>query len=411
LVLSSAVELLSKIVLQPLEMLLHQIHKMAATIFQSVTDMAVTMDEEDEVADDTSEDHEDGKGGGFEDETALLEKVVQKLSLLSENSSKSQGNSAQMQGLEEGDRAVIHGFQGSSDMKDAAWANASMDELVAIEEMKIQNEQIAVQQQGALENAGLSVDLLNSWNLNPLELDKARNHAAVLFFLGQHNHGTEFDPTLMDSFLEEVEAGYNRTCPYHTWFHAVDVTHCVYRILEVSYADMYMTRSERFALLVSAVAHDVGHPGLNNKFLVQTSNAIAITYNDKSPLENMHCSRLFTLAEKPGCKIFNRLTKQTYQEIRKICIDAILHTDTAFHFKMIKEVQMIYEMNSEIFDSCLIEDWPSEDALVCFRAPESRKLLVKLFLHVADLSNPMKPFRICRLWAYQVQEEFFFAGR
>jgi len=119
---------------------------------------------------------------------------------------------------------------------------------------------------------------------------------------------------------------------------------------------------------------------------------------------------LFTLAEKPGCKIFNRLTKQTYQEIRKICIDAILHTDTAFHFKMIKEVQMIYEMNSEIFDSCLIEDWPSEDALVCFRAPESRKLLVKLFLHVADLSNPMKPFRICRLWAYQVQEEFFLQG-
>merc|ERR1739845_307094 len=37
-------------------------------------------------------------------------------------------------------------------------------------------------------------------------------------------------------------------------------------------------------------------------------------------------------------------------------------------------------------------------------------LLVKLFLHVSDISNSMKPFRICRIWAWQVLEEFFLQG-
>lgn len=31
-------------------------------------------------------------------------------------------------------------------------------------------------------------------------------------------------------------------------------------------------------------------------------------------------------------------------------------------------------------------------------------------LHMADISNSMKPFRICRIWAWQVLEEFFLQG-
>merc|ERR1712217_774064 len=56
------------------------------------------------------------------------------------------------------------------------------------------------------------------------------------------------------------------------------------------------------------------------------------------------------------------------------------------------------------------DQFPTKEAVECFRQPEARKLLVKLMLHFSDISNSMKPFRICRIWAWQVLEEFFLQG-
>jgi len=413
LVLSNSV---SAIVLRPLEKLLMQVRKMASTIFQSVTDMAVAVRDEADETNEDDEDMNDEKGeesNAFGNETELLEKVVQKLAVLSEiTMNKSVVDAETMQGLGEGDRAVIHGFQGSSGENSSAWGKGDEDD----DYQDANYEGMLSAQKAMVESAGLSSELLNSWNLNPLELDRARNHAAAMYFLGPHNHGLTLDTIVMGHFLEESEAGYVKTCPYHNWFHAIDVTHCVYRLLQICACEAYLSSAERYALLVSAVAHDVGHPGLNNTFLIETSHELALRYNDKSPLENMHCARLFETVAVPKCNIFAALSKPQFQEVRKICIAAILHTDNAQHFAMIKEVQMIYEVNSEIMDASWDffhedpDEFPTKEAVECFRQPESRRLLVHLCLHVADISNSMKPFRICRIWAWQVLEEFFIQG-
>jgi len=412
LVLSNSV---SAIVLRPLEKLLMQVRKMASTIFQSVTDMAVTMREEgeaenEELDEDEEQEHQ-ATGSSFGNETQLLEKVVQKLAVLSEiTMNKSVVDAETMEGLGEGDRAVIHGFQGSSGTTDQQVWNSHSDEDDDHMDLLLQGQKIMV------EDAGLSLELLNSWNLNPLELDKARNHAAAMYFMGPHNHGIPVDTTVTGHFLEDAEATYVKTCPYHNWFHAIDVTHCVYRFLHICATEAFLSSAERYALLVSATCHDVGHPGFNNTFLVETSHELALRYNDKSPLENMHCAKLFEFVSMPRSNIFGSMSKQQFQEIRKVCIDAILHTDNAQHFAMIKEVQMIYEVNSEMLDASREffnddpDEFPTKEAQEYFRQPESRKLLVKLFLHVADISNSMKPFRICRIWAWQVLEEFFLQG-
>jgi hypothetical protein len=416
LVLSNSV---SAIVLRPLEKLLQQVRKMASTIFQSVTDMAVTMREEHEGENEEADDDEEQEtaaatGNNFGNETQLLEKVVQKLAVLSEiTMNKSVVDAETMEGLGEGDRAVIHGFQGSSGVQsDTPWGVSTRSD----DDDETNFESMLAAQKTMVENAGLSLELLNSWNLNPLELDKARNHAAAMYFLGPHNHGISFDPIIMGHFLEQAEYSYVKTCPYHNWFHAIDVTHCVYRLLHICATDAFLSGAERYALLVSAVCHDVGHPGYNNTFLVETSHELALLYNDKSPLENMHCARLFEFVSSLKCNIFGGMPRPQFQDVRKICIDAILHTDNAQHFAMIKEVQMIYEVNSEILDASREffdedpDEFPTKEAQEYFRQPESRKLLVKLFLHIADISNSMKPFRICRIWAWQVLEEFFLQG-
>eukprot|EP00747_Dinoflagellata_sp_TGD_P101010 gnl/TRDRNA2_/TRDRNA2_168214_c8_seq3.p1 gnl/TRDRNA2_/TRDRNA2_168214_c8~~gnl/TRDRNA2_/TRDRNA2_168214_c8_seq3.p1 ORF type:complete len:307 (-),score=62.21 gnl/TRDRNA2_/TRDRNA2_168214_c8_seq3:226-1086(-) len=181
-------------------------------------------------------------------------------------------------------------------------------------------------------------------------------------------------------------------------------------------SEKYLSSNERYALLVSAVCHDVGHPGLNNAFLVETAHELALRYNDKSPLENMHCSRLFEFASVPNQNVFASMSKLQFQEVRKVCIEAILHTDMANHFPMIKEVQMTCEVHTAMLDenrALWTEDpskFPNKDGQECFRQPESRKLFVNLFLHFADISNSMKPMRICKLWALRVLEEFFLQG-
>lgn len=412
LVLSNSV---SHIVLRPLETLLMQVRTMASTIFQSVSDMTTNVDTgksgrtDEQGENDENLDQQEMMTGN---ETELLEKVVQKLAVLSEiTMTKNVVDAETMEGLGEGDRAVIHGFQGAGQADLAAWGNSDEEE-----EDDANFESMLQAQKTMVENAGLSLELLDSWKLNPLELDKARNHAAAMYFVGPHNHGISFDTMVMGVFLEAVEGAYLKTCPYHNWFHAIDTTHCVYRFFQLCSAEAYLSGTERYALLVSAVCHDVGHPGLNNKFLIETSHELALRYNDKSPLENMHCARLFEFISDKRTNIFSTLLWQHYQEVRRICIEAILHTDNAQHFAIIREVQMVYEVNSEILDASqqiCVEDpdeFPTKEAVECFRLLESRKLFVKLFLHLADLSNSTKPFRICRIWAQQILEECFVQG-
>jgi len=224
----------------------------------------------------------------------------------------------------------------------------------------------------------------------------------------------------------------------------VDVTHGVFRLFITWRCDKYFTSHDRYALLVSSIGHDLGHAGFTNPFLIETSHELALRYNDKSPLENMHCARLFEITGHPKTDVFIDFGKKEKSDVRKICIEAILHTDTARHFEMIKEVQVLYEVHSDMFQEALlhydaheerlkdavedgdgsllvqghgirkstgvVDNFPTPEVAETFRHQENRGLLRKMILHTADISNPTKPFRICRVWAWKICEEFFFVG-
>ena len=46
---------------------------------------------------------------------------------------------------------------------------------------------------------------------------------------------------------------------------------------------------------IAALGHDIGHMGVQNGFLINSNDPLALQYNDKSVLEQMHCSRLFSV--------------------------------------------------------------------------------------------------------------------
>jgi len=400
----------SRLVLAPLEKLLKQVKQAAATIFKSVTDMADLMKEDRDCPDAASRHNtEEASVQGFESETQLLEKVVEKLAMLGYLFMQKGLDQETLAGLSENDRGIFNQYQGGA-------GNGLSQRHSEISELEVlDNTAMLLAQREIIQTAGLSLDQIDSFAFNPLEVDKARCHAASMFFLGPHNHGVGFDPMVMNDFLTAVEESYNNLA-YHNWFHAVDVTHFVYRMLQVLCTEAYLGGSERYAVLASAICHDIGHPGLTNMFLVETEHELAMRYNDKSPLENMHCAKTFEVVGQPRFNIFSTLSRNEFVDTRKCCIDAILHTDTSQHFCMIKEVQLLYEVNSELFvesrDSFCVEpqDFPTREVVECFREVETRSLFRKLVLHVADISNPAKPFRICRVWAWKCLEEMFAQG-
>ena len=69
-----------------------------------------------------------------------------------------------------------------------------------------------------------------------------------------------------------------------------------------------ITQLDNACLVVAGLCHDVAHPGLTNRYLVQSRDKIAIQYNDISVLESMHCSLIFSLMVPGFCDIFAELT-------------------------------------------------------------------------------------------------------
>jgi hypothetical protein len=83
------------------------------------------------------------------------------------------------------------------------------------------------------------------------------------------------------------------------------------------------------------------------------------------------------------------------------------------HFAMVKDLTMLYQMNSDMFDATemsymdRMQD-PQESDLL--RQGDNKKLIMNLILHSADVSNPYKDWTICESWAYHVLDEFFAQG-
>jgi hypothetical protein len=59
-------------------------------------------------------------------------------------------------------------------------------------------------------------------------------------------------------FLIDVEKGYNNN-PYHSFYHAVDITMVLYHMLNQFNISDYLTDTDLALLLMAALCHDIGH--------------------------------------------------------------------------------------------------------------------------------------------------------
>ena len=250
----------------------------------------------------------------------------------------------------------------------------------------------------------ISIDVLNSWDFDPLALNQDQLSDVLMYMFNVLNVQEEFKvpPGVCKAFLKEI-AGKYLDNTYHNYKHGYDVAHTVYRLVTVPHLNLILNRLEFFSLLIAAVAHDVGHPGVNNIYLIKAKNDLALRHNDRSPLENMHCSVLYEVLSKSATNIFVNFTDKQWRDSRKIILGTILGTDMSHHFEQISKTQLFLEVNgADTAKFCTGE----KDTIDAMADEKERLFIMEICLHCADISNPYKPFAICAKWADLVVEEF-----
>lgn len=112
-----------------------------------------------------------------------------------------------------------------------------------------------------------------------------------------------------------------------------------------------LSKLERFAIILASAVHDLGHPGVNNVFLVKTRDKQALTYNDRSVNENMHASLAFTLAlEHDDLNLFRRFSTAEYEQVtvNLSCVHA--GTSELLHCKEHHQTQVPYSVRQKKFE-------------------------------------------------------------
>src|SRR6266487_3379339 len=150
-------------------------------------------------------------------------------------------------------------------------------------------------------------------------------------------------------FLLATRASYNSFVLYHNFRHAIDVLQSVFQfLLRIGILPQYpgdtklttarctiasiLTPFEALTLLITAIGHDVGHPGVNNIFLVKLNAPLAQLYNDNSVLEAFHCAAFSQILRRHWPAVF----KDT--RLRKLMISSILATDMGVHSKFMESL-------------------------------------------------------------------------
>lgn len=194
-------------------------------------------------------------------------------------------------------------------------------------------------------------------------------------------------------FLDRVEQGYKVENYYHNSLHAADVVNSVYFLL---YSGIHrggnFLELEVFALVTAALAHDVGHPGFNNSFLVQSQDSLAKVYNDHSVLENMHSATLFSILKTKQSDITQALNPEDYLVFRKLAISLILATDLQRHFDKQAEFKAALEAGPSLEDV------------------EFRQMTLEICLKCADIGHGAKELRLHKQWSCLITKEFFRQG-
>merc|ERR1719161_43689 len=113
-------------------------------------------------------------------------------------------------------------------------------------------------------------DLL-SWDFDVLSLSapRAAQKAHQLLCKFAREGGALVDAEAIRNYVLVLQANYNAVNPYHNFWRALGVARTLGNWLRAPDLQDYLDPSANFALVSAAMAVDVDHPGVSNRYLSQ----------------------------------------------------------------------------------------------------------------------------------------------
>ena len=232
----------------------------------------------------------------------------------------------------------------------------------------------------------------SSWDLEIFSMSNNEMMNAFEIKLEQfsllENHS--IDSETVRSFISDVCANY-RNNAYHNFYHAFHVFHAVHCILK-SNSIGFLNSFHVLSVLISAICHDIDHPGNNNAFEKESYSPLSIRYSDDSILERHHCAVTFGILKEDETNLFKNFSRDQFSQCRRIIIQSILATDMSRHADQLRLMGLL-----------------PDDAFTTMDKSSSSDLLNTFFsaiLHTGDLAGQSLPLRQALMWGERVISEF-----
>jgi len=263
-----------------------------------------------------------------------------------------------------------------------------------------------------------------NWYFDILDLHVVTNgHAlsSLAFYLLTRNtdvaNALHLNLVHLANFLSAIETQYSSTAQYHNAIHGADVLQsfalmCNHVLIPRGYVD---TQLVHLACIIAAVVHDVDHKGVNNDFLINSRDPLALQYNDLSPMESYHCYVAFKTLYQKDCDFISHFSDADQKVFRHLVIQLVMATDMKQHFTILSKFCAKHRLGKcpdpDITDSGLlmVVNVPSIDGPPPL--DDAEKLLsLQMALKMSDIRATSMPMPIAEKWVMWLQEEFFSQG-
>lgn len=149
----------------------------------------------------------------------------------------------------------------------------------------------------------------------------------------------------------------------------------------------HLNARQTLALLVAALGHDVGHPGVTNAFMIKNNAPTSQIFSERSVLELYHSSVFINkiLRINAPYLLEQSAGPESKLTMKNLIIGSILATDMAEHFEYINKLKTFGQYSSN---------------------DEKVTLISSLLIKCADISNVTRPLRVSSQWALVLSREF-----